>query len=277
MLFINSNQVLKDARRNGYALGHFNVFNMESARAVISAIKETKKPVFIAITETTIRYAGLRMITSIVKNLARENGNGDKIILHLDHGKSVEMAKKCIEAGFTSVMIDGSALPIEENIDLTQKVVSLAHENNVSVESEIGHVGRVGEIIPKHYLTRPERAREFVERTGVDSVAIAVGTIHGLVTEMKIDFERLAKISQKVKIPLVIHGGTGLHDSDIQKMISLGVTKINLDTALRIAFMRGLRQNITENDPRKAMTSAMDEIKTVVVEYINKFRERAKI
>lgn len=134
-------------------------------------------------------------------------------------------------------------------------------------------MGRVGEIIPKHYLTKPERAEEFVERTGVDSLAVAIGTIHGLVTKMDLDFERLKIIASRVKIPLVIHGGTGLKDADIQKMISLGVTKINMDTALRIAFMRGLRQNITETDPRKPLTSAMEEVQSVVEDCIKKFRQ----
>ncbi|MCX6811811.1 MAG: class II fructose-bisphosphate aldolase [Candidatus Berkelbacteria bacterium] len=272
-MFTNPKELLIEARRGGYALGHFNVFNMESAKAVITAIAESEKPGFVAITETTIRYAGLGLITCIVKELSQMTDGDNRIIMHLDHGKSVEMAKKCIEAGFTSAMIDASALDFEENIELTSKVVVLAHGHGVSVESEIGHVGRVGEIIPKHYLTNPSRAEEFVERTGVDSVAVAIGTIHGLVTEMDLDFERLNKIAKKVKIPLVIHGGTGLKDDDIRKMISLGVAKINMDTALRIAFMRGLRQNITETDPRKATTSAMDEVQLVVLDYINKFHK----
>jgi tagatose 1,6-diphosphate aldolase GatY/KbaY len=146
----------------------------------------------------------------------------------------------------------------------------------VAVEAEIGHVGRVGEIISEGYFTRPSHAQEFVERTQVDSLAVAIGTIHGLVTEMSLDFERLAEISKIVKIPIVIHGGTGLKDKEIKELISYGVAKINIDTALRLAFMRGLRQNITENDPRKALSAAVDEEKVVVKKYIELFNHPVK-
>jgi len=272
-MFLNPIQLLLDAQRKKNAIGHFNIFNMESAKAVVSAIGKAKKPAFVAITETTIRYAGLGCIVGIVKELtkAQFNHSGSKAILHLDHGKSVETIKRAIEAGFSSVMIDGSALSLEENIELTKQVVKIAHKSEIAVEAELGHVGRVGEIIPKHYLTNPKTAEEFVEKTGVDSLAVAVGTIHGLVTKVKIDFERLRRIRQGVPVPLVIHGGTGLGDVALKDLIEAGATKINIDTALRIAFMRGLRQNITESDPRKPLTSAMDEETILVEDYIKKF------
>lgn len=263
-----------DAQRKRSAVGHFNIFNMESAKAVISAIGKTKKPAFVAITETTIRYAGLGCITAIVRELTQAQFNhssSPKVILHLDHGKSLETIRSAIRVGFSSVMIDGSALSLEENIDLTKQVTKIAHKDKVAVEAELGHVGRVGEIIPKHYLTEPKTASEFVEKTEVDSLAVAVGTIHGLVTKVKIDFERLKEIRQSVSAPLVLHGATGLKDNILEELIEAGATKINLDTALRIAFMRGLRQNITESDPRKPLTSAMDEEMMLVQDYIEKF------
>lgn len=274
-MFASSKELLIEARKEGYALGHFNVFNMESIKAVVSAIDKAKNPAFVAVTETSIRYAGLpiKSITSFISDIVESVNGKEKVILHLDHGKNLEIIKDAIDGGFSSVMIDGSALPFEENVELTSGVVSHAHKKGVAVEAELGHVGRVGEIIPSHYLTKPERAEEFVERTGIDSLAIAIGTIHGLVTEMNLDFERLNKIASKVKIPLVIHGGTGVKNKDIAHMISLGVTKINLDTALRIAFMRGLRQNITETDPRKSLTSAMEEVQAIVEEYIRNLRK----
>jgi ketose-bisphosphate aldolase len=274
-MLVDSKELLIDARRNGNALGHFNVFNFESSKAVISAIGKTKQPSFVAITETTIKYAGLNIITSIVKELAKSCETN--FIMHLDHGKSLETIKRCIEAGFTSIMIDGSAFHFEENVEITKKVIALARPKGISIEAELGHVGRVGEVVPKHFQTRPDRAEEFVELTKVDSLAVAVGTIHGLVTKMDIDYERLKKIVSRVKIPLVIHGGTGLKDKEIRDLISNGVTKINMDTALRIAFMRGLKQNIVDIDPRKALTSATDEVELVVEKLIKKFHSPRKI
>ena len=273
-MLINSKELLINARREGKAIGHFNVFNYESAKGVISAINGKKKPSFVAITETTIRYAGLGVITSIVKEIAKEIETD--FVMHLDHGKNPELIKECIEAGFTSVMIDGSAFHFEENVDITKKVIALARPKEVSIEAELGHVGRVGEIMSKGYFSKPSRALEFVELTEVDSLAVAVGTIHGLVTEMNIDYNRLKEISSKVKVPLVIHGGTGLTTKDIYKLISNGVSKINIDTSLRIAFMRGLKQNITEADPRGALTYATAEVKTVTEKLIEKFEKGAK-
>ncbi|TSC92114.1 MAG: fructose-1,6-bisphosphate aldolase Fba [Candidatus Berkelbacteria bacterium Licking1014_96] len=270
-MIISSKELLIDARREGRAISHFNVFNLESAMAVISAIEEAKKPAFVAITETTIKYAGLEVIVGIIKQLVKKASTD--FILHLDHGKNLEIIKNCLKVGFTSVMIDGSALHLEENIEMTLNVVNMAHKKNVAVEAELGHVGRVGEIISEGYFTKPSRAEEFVERTNVDSLAVAVGTIHGLVTKMSIDYKRLDQISKIVKIPLVIHGGTGLKNEEIKKIISYGVAKINIDTALRIAFMRGLRQNITENDPRKALSAAMEEEKTAVKNFIELFNK----
>lgn len=273
-MIIQPQELLIEARREGKAIGHFNVFNFESASAVILAIEETKKPSFVAITETTIKYTGLKVITSIVKELAK-NIETD-LIMHLDHGKSLEIIKECLAVGFSSVMIDGSAFHFEENVDITKKVVALARPRGINVEAELGHVGRVGEIVPKHFQTRPDRAEEFVALTKIDSLAIAVGTIHGLVTEMNIDYDRLKEIASRVKIPLVIHGGTGLENKDIHRLIAHGASKINIDTALRLAFMRGMKQNITESDPRKVLTSAMDEEEIVVKKLITIFEKGAQ-
>jgi len=271
-MIVPSKKLLIEARREGKAIGHFNIFNFESAHGVISAIDEKKKPSFVAITETTIKYTGLPIIVSIVKELSKEFETD--FIMHLDHGKSLEIIKEAIAAGFSSVMIDGSAFHFEENVEITKKVVELAHEHDISVEAELGHVGRVGEIVPKHFQTRPDRAVEFVELTGIDSLAVAVGTIHGLVTEMNINFDLLKEIAGRVKIPLVIHGGTGLKNKEIAALIAGGASKINMDTALRIAFMRGMKQNITEADPRKVLTSAIDEVKITVMELIDKFEKK---
>lgn len=274
-MIIKPKELLIEARRKGKALGHFNVFNFESAHGVVSAIEETKKPSFVAITETTIRYAGLGVITSIVKELSKEIETD--LIMHLDHGKNLEAIKECLKVGFSSIMIDGSAFHFEENVEITKKVVSLTRPKGITVEAELGHVGRVGEMVPKHFQTRPDRAEEFVELTEVDSLAIAVGTIHGLVTEVDVDYNRLEEIAKRIKIPLVIHGGTGLEDEEIYKLISFGVSKINMDTSLRIAFTRGLKQNITEADPRDVLTYAMAEVKNETQELIKKFDKPRKV
>jgi fructose/tagatose bisphosphate aldolase len=232
-MFVNPKELLIDARRKGYALGHFNVFNIEMAKAVINAIVRKEKPAFVAITETTIKYLNLPVagIANFVRDITKVSNAEKLVILHLDHGKNLKIIKEALEAGFSSVMIDGSAFHFEENTDITKKVVDLAHTKGVAVDAEI----------------------------------------HGLVTEMNIDFERLKKISSLVKIPLVIHGGTGLKNKDIIGLIREGASKINIDTALRIAFMRGMKQNITEADPRKVLTAGMDEVQIVVENYIDIF------
>lgn len=267
-MLISPKEILEEARRERHAVGHFNVYNLETAKAVTQAVRDTKTPTIIAITETTIRYAGLSCIVEIVKKCAK---NEMKVAMHLDHGKNIELIKGCVKAGFTSIMFDGSALSFSENVELTTKVVKITHKHNIPVEGEVGHVGRVGEGVTLELLTNPQAAEEFIDETGVDSLAVAVGTVHGLVEELNIDFERLESIANKVKIPLVIHGGTGVSDNDLKKMIGLGASKINIDTALRIAFMRGLRQNITETDPRRPLSSAMGEVEAVANRYIRLF------
>lgn len=293
-MLVTNRDLLISAMREAYAVGAFNISNLESLLAVVEAATEEKSPVIIAVTPSSIRYAGLSHIASMVKTATLEYASVP-MSLHLDHGKDVETVSKCIEAGFTSVMIDGSRLKFEENIALTKRVVDLAHPQGVSVEAELGRLAGIEEAIVEEeeaVLTDPHAAREFVERTGVDALAVAIGTSHGAYKfkgEPKLDFERLKLIRERVDIPLVLHGASsvpqriidkavkygaelsgakGIPEEHIKKAISLGIAKINIDTDLRLAFTAAVREFLTnspkEFDPRKILGSAKEAVKGVV-------------
>jgi len=274
-VIISPKEKLIEARKNGYAIGHFNVNNMEMIKAVTEAANEEKEFVIIAVTKNAIRYAGIDFLSTLVKTA--EKNVSVNLSLHLDHGKSIATVKRAIECGFTSIMIDGSALPYEENVSITREVVKMAKEKNgICVEAELGHVGRIDTASDRGYLTNPELAKDFIEKTGVDTLAVSIGTIHGYVTDLALDFERLREISKRVENPLVLHGGTGVEDEDIKKLIDFGISKINIDTEIRLAFMQGLKQNIMETDPRKPLRAAMDEMKLVVKDKIQLFRGKKR-
>jgi fructose-bisphosphate aldolase class II len=280
------------ARKNGYAIGAFNVQNLESMSAIAEAATEEKSPVIMQITPSVIKYAGLAYISNLVKTAAQLAPV--PIAMHLDHGGDFETAAKCIDAGFTSVMIDGSFLKFEENVALTKRVVSIAHPKGVSVEAELGKLAGVEERSVEEkeaILTDPETAVEFVEKTGVDTLAVAIGTSHGAYkfkSEAKLDLERLKVISEKISIPLVLHGASsvpqwivekankygaelsgakGIPEEQIKKAISLGIAKINIDTDLRLAFTATVREVLTNSpknfDPRKILGPAKDAMKEV--------------
>jgi fructose-bisphosphate aldolase class II len=260
-MFATNKELLSAAMAKGYAVGAFNIQNLETSLAVIEASTEERSPVIVAVTPSTIKYAGLEYLAGIVKTAAESVPV--PMSLHLDHGKNIETVSKCIDAGFTSVMIDGSHLNFEENISLTKHATRLAHSKGISVEGELGRLAGVEEATveeKKAVLTDPEAAKEFVERTGVDALAVAIGASHGAYKfkgEPKLDFERLKAIRKKVKILLVLHGASsvpswiinkatkwgaelsgakGIPEEHIKEAISLGITKINIDTDLRLAF-----------------------------------------
>ncbi|MCS7114394.1 MAG: class II fructose-1,6-bisphosphate aldolase [Nitrososphaerota archaeon] len=288
-----SRELLLAARREAYAVGAFNIQNLESLLAVVEAAFEERSPVIVAVTPSAIKYGGLRYLTALVK-AAAEN-SPVPISLHLDHGEDVETVCKCLEAGFTSVMIDGSHLPFEDNIALTRRVVELAHPRGVSVEGELGRLAGVEEKAVEErekVLTDPAEAEEFVKRTGVDALAVSIGTSHGAYKfkgEPKLDFERLRLIREKVEVPLVLHGASsvpqwvvekatkygaeltgakGIPEDHIRKAISMGITKINIDTDLRLAFTATVREVLAnspkEFDPRKILGPAKEAMKEVV-------------
>jgi fructose-bisphosphate aldolase class II len=293
-MLVTSKDLLISATQGAYAVGAFNISNLESLSAVVEAANEEKSSVIIAATPSSIRYAGLSYIAGMVKTAALEYVSVP-ISLHLDHGRDVETVSKCIEVGFTSVMIDGSRLRFEENIALTKRVVDLAHPQGVSVEAELGKLTGIEEATMEEkeaVLTDPDAAREFVERTGVDALAVAIGTSHGAYKfkgKPQLDFKRLKLIREVVDIPLVLHGASsvpqwivkkaveygaelsgakGTSEEHIKKAISLGIAKINIDTDLRLAFTAAVREFLKESpedfDPRKILGSAENAMKRVV-------------
>jgi fructose-bisphosphate aldolase class II len=292
-MLVTNKELLIPASQKGYAVGAFNIQNLESLQAVVEAAIEEKSPVIVALTPSSIKYGGLAYLTKIVKTAAESSPIA--MSLHLDHGKDFEIISKCIEAGFTSVMIDGSFLKIEENIALTRRVVDLAQPKGVSVEAELGRLAGIEESTVEEreaVLTDPDAAKEFVEQTNVDALAIAIGTSHGAYKfkgAAKLDFERLKNIREKVKVPLVLHGASsvpkwiiekatkygaelagakGIPEEHIKKAISLGISKINIDTDLRLAFTATIREVLTtkpkEFDPRKILGPAKEAMKEVV-------------
>ncbi|RLI29522.1 class II fructose-1,6-bisphosphate aldolase [Candidatus Bathyarchaeota archaeon] len=292
-MLVTNNEVLVPAMKNGYAVGAFNISNLESLQAIVEAALEERSPLIIAATPSTIKYAGLDNIVLLVRNAAKRLPLPAS--LHLDHGKDLETVKKCVDAGFTSVMIDGSHLKFEENVAITRKAVEIAHKKGVSVEAELGRLAGIEETAVEEreaFLTDPEAARRFVEETGVDALAVAIGTSHGAYKfkgEPKLDFERLKAIRRNLDIPLVLHGASsvpqhiiekatrygaklkgakGIPEEHIKKAISLGISKINIDTDLRLAFTAAVRETLTVSpeifDPRKILGPARQAMKEVV-------------
>lgn len=304
-VLVTNKDLMVPARKNGYAIGAFNVQNLESTLAIAEAAAEEKSPVIMQITPSVIKYAGLAYITSIVKTAAQSAPV--PVAMHLDHGEDFETAAKCIEAGFSSVMIDGSFLSFEDNIALTRRVVAIAHPRGVSVEAELGKLAGVEERSVEEkeaILTDPDAASEFVEKTGVDTLAVAIGTSHGAYkfkSEAKLDLERLKAISKKVSIPLVLHGASnvpqwivekankygatlsgakGIPEEQIKQAITLGIAKINIDTDLRLAFTATVREVLTnspkEFDPRKILGPAKDAMKEVAKSKMQLFGSSGK-
>ncbi|MDY2700246.1 MAG: class II fructose-bisphosphate aldolase [Lachnospiraceae bacterium] len=237
MPLVTSKQMLTDAQKGGYAVGAFNAENMEMVKAIIKAAEELKAPVMIQTTPSTVKYASLEMFVAMVAAEARNASV--PVCLHLDHGSSFELAVRAVKEGYTSVMIDGSKLPFEENIDVTSRVVSVAHPNGIPVEAELGKVGGKEDdlVAVADTNTDPMEAKEFVERTGIDSLAVAIGTAHGFyVGTPVLDKERLSEIRKVVDIPLVLHGASGLSKEDVMDCVKRGICKVNFATELRKAY-----------------------------------------
>lgn len=278
MPLVTTKEILAKADEGGYAVGAFNVNNMEIVQAIIEAAAEERAPVILQASQGAIKYAGLQFITTMASTAADQHGI--PVALHLDHGTSFEQVVGCIRHGFTSVMYDGSHHPFDENVALTGKVVEIAHAVGVSVEGELGRIGGVEDDIKVHEddatFTDPDEAVEFVRRTGVDSLAIAVGTAHGWYKkEPKVDFDRITAIDNKVTIPLVLHGSSGVPDEAIREAVKRGIRKINIDTELRQAFADGVREAVAslpdEIDPRKLLKQAKEKMKNRVKQKIQLF------
>jgi len=279
MPLVDLKTLMTKAKEGKYAVGAFNCNNMEIVQAIIQAAEAEKSPVIIQASQGAIKYAGIAYITGLVRVAAAQASV--PVCLHLDHGTSFEQVIRCIRDGFTSVMIDGSHLPLEENIALTKKVLDVARAVGVSVEAELGKIGGTEDDISvserEALMTDPAEAKHFVEKTGVDALAVAIGTAHGRYKgEPQLDFDRLKRVNELVSIPIVLHGSSGVPDEAIRTAIQLGVRKINIDTNIREAFVKGVREALAvdpdEIDPRKILGPAREEMTRVVREKIRLFR-----
>lgn len=236
MPLVKLSEALAIAEKKGIAIAAFNVANYESCKAVIDTANELGLPVILQVFQRLFNDNKARELSFLIKGMAA--CTGIPIVLHLDHGKTIEQVEKALSYGFTSVMIDGSELSFEENVKLTQKVVGIAHKEDISVEAELGHVLPQDSDKKASFLTVPEEAKEFVERTSVDALAIAIGTAHGHYKEVPVlDIERLKRIHSLVNVPLVLHGGSGTPVEDVQKTIQMGIRKINIATELHQVYL----------------------------------------
>ena len=259
MALVNTKQMLLDAQKNHYAIGAFNVENMEMMQAVITAAELEKLPVILQTTPSTLKYADTALFAAMAEAMAKKASV--PVAMHLDHGSSFELCEQAALDGYTSLMIDGSKLPLEENIELAKRVVELAKSFAYAptVEAELGKLGGKEDDLEvkegEDMCTDPEEAIEFVEKSGVDSLAVAIGTAHGFYKGTpKLEFERLAAIRDAVQVPLVLHGSSGVPDEDVKKAITLGVCKVNFATELRVAYTDAARKVIADEavyDPKK--------------------------
>lgn len=267
----NSKEILLKAQKEGYAVPAFNCHNLETIQVIVEMANEMRSPVIIAGTPGTFDYAGRDYIQAIVEVASKKYNV--PIVLHLDHHTDISSIEESLELGTKSVMIDASHYSYDDNIRIVKEVVEMAHKHGATVEAELGMLGGqeddliVDEKDSKY--TNPDQALDFVKKTGIDSLAVAIGTAHGLYKEEpKLDFERLAEIRKIVDIPLVLHGASGVPEEQVRKAISLGITKVNIATELKIPFSDNLRKYLVEhpeaNDPRKYMSDAKKAMSEVV-------------
>lgn len=278
-MLVNSKEILEKAKQGNYAVPHFNINNLEWTRYILEEMQELNSDVILGVSEGAIKYmGGVNVVANLVKSLIKDLNIQIDVVLHLDHGSSFEICQKCIDAGFTSVMIDASHYPLLENINITKRVVEYAHSKNVTVEAEIGQIGgSEDDMEGKNYNAKLEDVITLVNSTHIDSIAPALGSVHGLYKgKPNLDFITMKKISENVSIPLVLHGGTGIPDNLIQEAIRNGINKININTELQIAWASEVRKFLKENetayDPRKVIASGEKAIKKVVKEKTKLFK-----
>ena len=278
MPLVHIKNLLKDANREKYALGAFNTQNLETTLAIMRAAETNRAPLVIQVSEATIDYAGLASIAEIVKTAAKNILSRAPVALHLDHGKKFQSIIDCIKAGFSSIMMDASHLPFRENIVATRRAAEYAHKHGVFAQGELGRLAGVEDVVRvaghEAFMTHPDEAAEFVRKTGIDTLAVSIGNVHGIVKMRegvpKLDLGRLKEIQKKIKVPLVLHGASGIPEKEIRKAIGLGVRIINIDTELRMAFTDSLRATLGKDknifDPRKVLTPAIEAVEKVVAE-----------
>ncbi len=275
MYLMSAREMLKRAQKGGYAVPAFNIHNLETVQVVVETACEMRSPVILAGTPGTYGYAGTKYAVAICKEAAQKHQM--PLALHLDHHECFTDIEQKVKAGIRSVMIDGSHLPFEKNIALVSKVTDFCHRYDASVEAELGTLGgQEDDLIVDSadaFMTDPTTAAEFVQRTGIDSLAVSIGTAHGLYkSEPNLDFDRLAAIREVVDVPLVLHGASGVPEHMVRRSIELGVCKVNIATELKIAFADAVKQYFGDhpdaNDPRKYIVPGKAAMKEVVQQKI---------
>ncbi len=271
MELVDSRTMLLNAQAGGYAVGAFNAENMEMLQAVVEAAEETRSPVILQTTPSMLKYASPELYYGMASALARKASV--PIALHLDHGNSFALAAQCLRAGYTSIMIDASKLAFEENILLTKRVVEMCMPCGLPVEAELGKVGGKEEEIVTNDpgYTNPDDAASFCERTGISSLAVAIGTVHGFYSGTPVlDIARLKVIRSKTNVPLVLHGASGLTDADIRACVQFGICKVNFATELRNAYSEGVKAALAANptlyDPKEFGKPARANVKQIVMQ-----------
>lgn len=284
-MIVSVKDILMKAQEGKYAVGAFNTVNLETTQAILHAASELRSPVIIQMTEKTLDYAGGRAIYHLVRDLVECYYPTLPVGIHLDHGKSFELVERAVEIGFNSVMYDGSRKKYVDNAAMTKRVVDFCHARGVSVQGELGSVPYVGEtstqaIIWEEYMTDPEEACRFVEETGVDALAVAIGNAHGFFPERsEPDYARLEKLRKCVRVPIVIHGASNWEGEKVSKVISFGATCFNIDTALRLSFLSQLSQTLSsgdETDIRKVLGAARRSVEAAVWKKIDMFGSAGK-
>lgn len=274
-MLVTSKQLIINAQKGGYAIGSFNTSDLEITKAILMAAQKLNSPVIVETSEKAIGYAGLETLASIIKEQAKKVKV--PVALHLDHGTNLDLVGQCLDNGYTSIMFDGSHLSFDENQILTRQATEMAHRRNVPCEGELGSIGQGAQ---KSNLTNPEDMIDFVKNTGVDFLAVSIGSKHGKESDEKLDIDLLKRIRSKTAIPLVLHGASGVSDEDIKAAIKNGIAKINIDTDIRHTFARAIydinKKYKDLEDPRDIMTKVMAEIQKVVEEKIRLFGSEGK-
>lgn len=281
---INTKEMLNKAMNEGYAIPAFNIHNLETLKAVVEQAEVMKSPVILAATPGTVKHAGLEYLMALTEVASKLYSI--PVTLHLDHHEDVSAIKKAIDLGVRSVMIDASLYDFETNVKIVKEVTNYAHRYGATVEAELGKLGGQEDDLlvdeKDAMYTNPKQAKEFVERTNIDSLAVAIGTAHGVYEkEPVLDIERLKEIRKIVDIPLVLHGASGVPFVQVRECIKAGISKVNIATELKIPFANGLKSYFKEhpeaNDPRKYFQNAIEEMRKVVLEKINMCMSNSRV
>jgi len=288
-MLVSLKKLVEQAHKHEYAVGAFNTSNLEVTQGIIQGALEMQAPAIIQVSETAIKYAGLKSITAIVETVARNDAVDIPVALHLDHGRSFRAVAECIEAGFSSIMIDASNLPFDENVAITKQSVEYAHKKGVWAQGELGKISGSEDYVvvneKEAYFTDPKEAKKFVEQTKVDTLAVSVGNVHGIYKLRKgvpkLNQKRLKEIHEIIpQTPLVLHGASGLPEDEIIEGVKNGIRIINIDTELRLAFTDKLRETLDKDkeqyDPRKVLKPSTEAVKEVVKKKIEIFQSKGQ-